>query len=123
VLQRNGVASSPYGVMVEHFFRHGTYLTSFFSVDDPIFLEEPMVRTQTWAWAPDTTTVADAPFEAVDELGDKVLGWVPFWPLGTEHREFGEVHNIPFKATRGGKESTYPEFQLKIAEFAREQKK
>jgi len=121
VIQRNGAATSPYGVMTEHFFRHGLYLTSFFSVDDPIFLEEPMVRTQTWAWAPDSITAADTPFEAVDELGDKPLGWVPFWPLGTEHREFAEVHNLPFKASQGGKESLYPEYQLKIAALAKEE--
>ena len=65
--------------------------------------------------------MADVPFEAVDELGDKPLGWVPFWPLGLQQREFAEAHNIPFKATRGGKESLYPEYQLKIAEFAREE--
>jgi hypothetical protein len=121
VIQRNGAATSPYGVMTEHFFRHGLHLTSFFSVDDPIFLEEPMVRTQTWTWAPDSLTVADIPFQSVDELGDKPLGWVPFWPLGMQQREFAEVHHIPFKATQGGKASLYPEYQLKIAEFAKEE--
>ena len=27
VIQRNGIASSPYGVMTEHIWRHGDYLT------------------------------------------------------------------------------------------------
>src|SRR5471030_1413466 len=52
VIQRNGAATSRYGVMTEHWFRHGTMLTMFWSVDDPIFLEEPMVRTHNWAWNP-----------------------------------------------------------------------
>ena len=34
--------------MTEHWFRHGTIMTMFWSVDDPIYLEEPMVRTHTW---------------------------------------------------------------------------
>src|SRR5882757_3651558 len=41
VIQRNGAATSPYGVMTEHFFRHGLYMTLFWSIDDPIFLDEP----------------------------------------------------------------------------------
>ena len=60
-------------------------------------------------------------FEAVDELGDKPLGWVPFFPLGTQHTEFAEVHNLPFKATQGGKETTYPEYMDKIKQFAQEE--
>ena len=121
VIQRNGSATSPYGVMTEHFFRHGLYMTSFFSVDDPIFLEEPMVRTHTWAWNANGNMAFGNPFESVDELGDKPLGWVPFFPLGAQQREFAEAHNIPFKATQGGKESLYPEYMLKIAEFAKEE--
>jgi hypothetical protein len=121
VYQRNGVAASPYAKMVEHFFRHGLYMTSFFTVDDPIFLEEPLARTQTWTWDPNQNLTFGNPFMSVDELGDRPLGWVPFWQLGTEPREFGEAHGIPFKATRGGKESTYPEYQAKIAELAKEE--
>ena len=109
VLQRNGVASSPYGVMTEHFFRHGLYLTSFFSVDDPIFLEEPMVRTHNWMVNTNGFMAFGNPFESVDELGDKPLGWVPFFPLGTKHTEYGEAHNLPYKATLGGKETIYPD--------------
>ena len=48
VIQRNGSATSPYGKMVEHFFRHGDIMTMVSSVDDPIYLEEPMVRSHTW---------------------------------------------------------------------------
>ena len=121
VLQRNGVPSSPYGKMVERFFRHGLYLTMFSSVDDPIYLEEPMVRTQTWAWDPSITIADLHPFEPVDELGDKPLGWVPFNALGTHHAEFGKAYNIPFQATQGGKESLYPEFQSKIDQWRKDE--
>ena len=109
VIQRNGNAASPYGVMTEHFFRHGLYMTSFFSINDPIYLEEPFVRTQTWVWNPNGNMTFGTPFEAVDELGDKPLGWVPFFPMGTIHPEYAEAHGLPFDATRGGKETIYPE--------------
>jgi hypothetical protein len=121
VYQRNGVAASPYAKMVEHYFRHGLYLSSFFTVDDPFFLEEPLARTQTWTWDPNQNLEFDRPFFSVDELGDRPLGWVPAWPLGTEPREFGEMHDLPFQATRGGKDSTYPEYQAKIAELMKEE--
>jgi hypothetical protein len=121
IIQRNGVATSPYGVMTEHWFRHGNFLTMFWSVDDPIFLEEPMVRTHNWAWNPNARMSTENPAESVDELGDKPLGWVPTYPLGTMHREFAERQKLPFKATIGGRESLYPEFMDKIKEFAQEE--
>ena len=121
VIQRNGSATSPYGKMTEHWFRHGTYMTMFWSVDDPIFLEEPMVRTHTWTWNPNGNMAFGNPFESVDELGDKPLGWVPAFPLGTTHEEFAQAHNLPYKATLGGKESLYPEYMDKIKQFAKEE--
>jgi hypothetical protein len=121
VIQRNGSATSPYGVMTEHFFRHGLYMTLFWRVDDPVFLEEPMVRTQTWTWNPNGFMGNGNPFEPVDELGDKPLGWVPFWPLGTMQTEYATVHNLPLKATLGGKDSLYPEYMDKIAQYRAEE--
>ena len=120
VIQRNGAATSPYGVMTEHFFRHGLYMTSFFSVDDPIFYEEPMVRTQTWTVEPNLFLGFGNPFESVDELGDRPLGWVPHWPLGVLQKEFAVNHSIPFRATQGGKETLYPEY-MDVIKQLREQ--
>jgi len=120
VIQRNGSAASPYGKMVEHYFRHGDLLTMFSSVDDPIYLEEPMVRSHTWRWNPNGNTALGNAFESVDELGDKPLGWVPFYPLGVTHAEFAQKVGLPFPATRGGKESLYPEYQLKIQAMMKE---
>ena len=101
VIQRNGAATSPYGVMTEHWFRHGLFMTMFWSVDDPIFLEEPMIRSHTWALnLQGFVDPLDRPFEAVDELAGKSLGWVPFFPLGTKHTEFAEVHGLPFRLWR-----------------------
>ena len=121
VIQRNGSATSPYGKMTEHFFRHGLYMTSFFSVDDPIFLEEPMVRTQNWMWDPNQFQDFAMPFESVDELADKPLGWVPHWPLGVLQKEFAETHNIPFKATQGGSATLLPEYMDTIKQLRAEE--
>jgi hypothetical protein len=116
-LQRNGVIVGPYSKMVEHFFRHGEYMTSFFSVDDPAYLEEPFVRSQTWLVNTQGNMTFGNPFEPVDELGDKPLGWVASYPLGTKPTEYAKMHDLPFEATRGGKESIYPEYMQKIQQM------
>jgi hypothetical protein len=46
---------------------------------------------------------------------------VPFYPLGVTHPEFAKKVGLPFPATRGGKESLYPEYQLKIQEMMKQE--
>jgi hypothetical protein len=121
VIRRNGTPSSAYAKVTQRFFRHGLYLVSFFLVEDPIYLEEPLGRTTQWVWDPGGNMTVGTPFEAVDELGARPLGWVPHWPLGVLQKEFAEVHNIPFEATQGGKETIYPEYQLKLAELYKQE--
>jgi len=121
VIQRNGIASSPYGVMTEHIWRHGDYLTIFTSVDDPIFLDEPFVRTSNWVRNPNGELAPPATFEVTDELGNRPLGWVPHWPLGSHQTEFAEHTGLPFEATQGGKASMYPEYMLEIQRLKMEE--
>ena len=78
-------------------------------MDDPVYLEEPMVRSNNFSLRDQTSTSGPAiPFETVDELGDKPRGWVPHWPIGTKHDEFANRFGLPFEATRGGKATLYP---------------
>jgi hypothetical protein len=114
VIQKVGVNTSPYSVMTEHFFRHGTILTSVTVIDDPIYLEEPFVRTQSWELNPNQSVAPALPWEPVDELVGKAVGWVPHYPLGTRHTEPAEKYGIPFEATLGGANTTYPEYQITI---------
>ncbi len=116
-VNRNGAPSSYRGTMVEFFTRHGNRLVHFAWVDDPVYLEEPMVRTNEYSLREEQHTGPAIPFETVDELGDKPRGWVPSWPIGTEHHEFADRFKIPFGATRGGKETLYPEYMKKIAQM------
>jgi hypothetical protein len=80
-----------------------------------------MVRSHTWRLNTNANMGFGNPFESVDELGDKPLGWVPFYPLGVTHPEFAAKVGLPFAATRGGKESLYPEYQLKIQEMMKQE--
>ena len=114
---RNGVPASFKGVMTEFWIRHGNRLTIAVWIDDPIYLEEPFVRTNDFLANPDQEVGAGAPFETVDELGDKPRGWVPSWPLGTQHTEFANRFGLPVAVTIGGKESLYPEYMKKVQEL------
>jgi hypothetical protein len=100
--------------MTEHIFRHGDYLTIFTSINDPIFLDEPFVRTTNWIRNPTGELATPQTFESTDELGDRPLGWVPHYPLGTHHPEFAEHTGLPFDVTQGGRQTLYPEYMAEI---------
>jgi len=117
VIQRNGVPSSPYARMTEFWTRHGNHLGLFTWVDDPMFLEEPMVRTTDWLWSPAQNVGVPQPFDTVDELGDRPLGWVPSYPMGTLHEDFARKNNLPFEATIGGSRTLLPEFMKTIRQM------
>ena len=119
-IRRNGVILSPYEKMVEHFIRHGLYMSVVMWIDDPIYLDEPEIRTYTEVWNPAGNLVSGEPFQAVDELGSKPLGWVPFFQLGTKHSEFAEARGLPFEVTQGGAVTMYPEYQLRVQQLLRE---
>ncbi len=120
-LQRNGIPSSPKATMVEFWTRHDTHLGVFAWYDDPTYLYEPFVRTTDWVWGADQHVGPAIPFESVDELGNKPLGWVPHWPLGTAHDEFAKRYNLPFEGTQGAPGTMYPEYVKKIEEWRRQQ--
>jgi hypothetical protein len=119
-IQRNGAPSSYKAVMTEFYVRHGDHLMMLSHVDDPVYLEEPMVRTSNWVLAPQQHVGPANPFETVDELADKPLGWVPHWPLGTRHTGFAERFGLPYEAATGGKETLYPEYAKKLRQIISE---
>jgi len=109
-INRNGPPASVRSTMTEFFVRHGRYLLLMSIVEDPVYLEEPFVRTSTWAWAPAQTVPSPVPFEIVDEMAPRPTGWVPSFPMGTRHDEFAKRFGLPFEATRGGAVTMYPEY-------------
>lgn len=113
-INRNGIPSSYRGVMTEFISVHGDLMVHLSIVDDPVYLEEPMVRSNNFRRAPNQHVGPAIPFETVDELGDRPPGWVPHWPIGTRHTEFADRFGLPFEATRGGKATLYPEYMKTI---------
>ena len=111
-LQRNGVAHSDRATMTERFIRHGNYLTVVTIVDDPIYLEEPFIRTTNWVLNPDQE-VRRTQFDVVDEVAVRRKGEVPHYLPGSPEAtrkltEFASRFKLPPGGARGGAATTYP---------------
>ena len=114
MIQRNGVPASPKATMTEHFIRHGDQLTLVTIVNDPIYLEEPFIRTSHWVRSSNIVPDQRWLFEVVDEVAGHPLGYVPHYPFGTRQDGFAIRHGLPFEATQGGKDTIYPEYEQKL---------
>jgi glyoxylase-like metal-dependent hydrolase (beta-lactamase superfamily II) len=115
-LQRNGVAHSDQATMTEHFIRHGNILTVVSIVDDPIYLEEPFIRTTNWVLNPGME-IQRTQFDVVDEVAGRQKGEVPHYLPGSldalqKLKEFASHVGLPPAAARGGAATMYPEYQL-----------
>jgi hypothetical protein len=116
-IRRNGLPQSDQTTMVEHFIRHGDLMTHVAVITDPVYLTEPLVRSQdfqvnlrggaNWLW----------PCEYVVEVADRPKGEVPHYLPGKNEflGEFPANHGVPAEAARGGAETMYPEYRKKIA--------
>ena len=109
-IRRNGLALSDRARMTERFFRHGDLLTHTSIIQDPVYLTEPLVRTNGFRL---TTLTAIDPYPcqpAVEVERDPTV--VPHHLPGRNPYlgEFAKRHNLPLDATRGGAETSLPEF-------------
>jgi hypothetical protein len=101
--------------MTEYWVRNGDLLTQVVMLFDPVYLTEPLVKSQefvrsprelpaqTWLWVCDP----------VVEIATREDGVVPAYLPG-EHPftdEFGRRWGLPEVAVRGGAVTMYPEFQ------------
>jgi hypothetical protein len=114
-IQRNGVPTSDRAALTEHFIRHGDVLTIISVVSDPVYLEEPLMRTTNYMLDLGQQ-LEPIHGEIVDEIAGRPDGYVPHHLPGAnpQLREFAARMGLPFEATRGGRDSTYPEYQLKL---------
>jgi hypothetical protein len=76
-----------------------------------VYLEEPFIRTSQWVLSSNITPDQRFVFEPVDEVAGHELGYVPHYPLGTNHAEDIRKTGIPPAAANGGKETLYPEYE------------
>jgi hypothetical protein len=95
-------------------------MTSF--IIDPIYLEEPLIRTTNWTL--DTEQVggraanefACSPLDVIDQTPGRAKHTVPHFLPGQfeQHREFQQKFNISEEAAFGGAATLYPEYASRI---------
>jgi hypothetical protein len=115
-IRRNGVPNSEKSTMIEHFIRHGNIMTHLEQWTDPVYLTEPLIRSEdfvlnerpggNWLW----------PCEYVDEIVGRSHSDVPNYLPGQSPfaGDFAYHYGIPVDAANGGAETTYPEYQAKL---------
>jgi len=118
-IRRNGIPRSDLATARVHVLKHGNYLTVAVIVYDPVYLTEPFVRTTDFVFAPQQQ-MAPWPCEVVDEV-DRPAGVVPSHLIGANPflDEFPANYGIPPEAARGGAETAYPEYMLKMKDMKR----
>jgi hypothetical protein len=100
--------------MEDRFYRHGDILTHVFIIQDPVYLTEPLVKTNGFRLLLNGR-VDPYPCESVVEI-PRPKGVVPHHLPGTNHasEEYAAKHHIPVEAARGGAETALPEFIQKM---------
>src|SRR5688572_26597797 len=136
-LRRNGVAHSDRARMTEYFLRHGDYMTVVTAVDDPLYLDEPFVRSTDYRLSEQASTrlnefggfvnggdsegfgASDVFYKCVpvDEIASE-RGAVPsFMPGANENLDmFSKRHGLPLAAALGGTATMYPEYAQRLRE-------
>ena len=114
-LRRNGLPRSDKATFTEHWIRHGNYLTVTTTITDPVFLTEPMTRSQTWILDPTQRMGRDI-CEYGPEVPKSRADYVPAHFPGTNPflHEVADAYGLPYEATRGGAETLYPEYRQKM---------
>jgi glyoxylase-like metal-dependent hydrolase (beta-lactamase superfamily II) len=134
-LRRNGIAHSDRARMLEVFVRHDDYLTLVTAVDDPLYLDEPFVRSTDFRADPRANTrlaefggfanggdgegfgASDVFFKCVptEEIAIE-RGRVPSFMPGAnaDIDMFAKRHHVPLEAALGGSATLYPEYAARL---------
>jgi cyclase len=120
-LKRNGLPESDQATMTEHFIRYGpSLMTHVTIINDPVYLTEPVIRTEefqlnlngniNWLW----------PCEYVLEVTARPKGEVPNYLPGQNPflKEFSVRWHTPEAAASGGAAEMYPEYRFNMTKIS-----
>jgi hypothetical protein len=117
--RRENIPASDELTLIEHYIKRGNLLTHISVTEDPIFLAEPLIRSQEFTIVADPNSFnAFWPCEYVEE-GERPRGEVPSYFHGENPwaTEYAATHNLPLEATLGGAETIYPEYQTRLKQL------
>lgn len=108
-LRRNGVPRSDQAEHQEHIIIHEEHMTIIAAIRDPLYLDEPFVRTTNYRMNPQFR-IDPYPCEPAVEI-ERERGFVPHYLPGKNpfYGEYAERYGISIEDTLGGASTMYPE--------------
>ena len=114
--RRENLPASDEVTVIEHFIRHGDLMTHISVTEDPVYLEEPLIKSEDFNLNPNPNNFTPLwPCEYIEE-GESDVTAVPssFHGENPYVSEYAATHNLPQEATLGGAETMYPEYREKM---------
>jgi hypothetical protein len=113
--RRENIPSSDEATTIEHWVRNGNVWTHISVTDDPVFLDEPLIKSEDFTLSASTNFNPFWPCEYIDE-GERARGAVPHYLPGENPwvAEYAATHNLPQEATLGGAAQMYPEYRARL---------
>jgi hypothetical protein len=113
--RRENLPSSDEVTMIEHWVRNGNVWTHISVTEDPIFLAEPLIKSEDLTLNPSPNFNPFWPCESIEE-GERPRGQVPHYLPGTNPwvAEYAAIHKLPQEVTLGGPEQMYPEYRTRM---------
>ena len=114
--RRENLPASDESTVIEHFIRHGDLMTHVSITEDPVFLEEPLIKSEDFNLVANPNTFNPFwPCEYIEE-GETVPGVVPSYFAGENPwvPEYAATHNLPQEVTLGGAMTMYPEYRQRM---------
>ena len=115
-VRRNGLPESDLATLTEHFIRHGDNLSHISIVTDPVYLTEPLIKSEDFALNINQNINWLWPCEYVVEVEGRPRGAVPNYLPGQNPfiSEYANMYHLPLVAALGGPATMYPEFEKEI---------
>ena len=114
--RRENIPASDEATVIEHYIRRGNMLTHISVTEDPVFLDEPLIKSEEFALNPDPNAFNPFwPCEYIEE-GEHARGEVPSYFPGENPwiAEYAATHDLPQEATLGGAVTMYPEYRARL---------
>lgn len=110
-MRRNGLAASDQATMTDYFVRNGDHLTNVTVTEDPVFLSEPLVRSNDYSRQPVDHAAWLYACDDGEQILDRAPDYVPHYQFGKQQfaREFAQKYGLPPAAGLMGAASMYPE--------------
>ena len=114
--RRENLPASDESTVIEHFIRHGDLVTHISVTEDPVYLAEPLIKSEDFSLVPNPNNFTPFwPCEYIEE-GEVQPGVVPSYMPGENPwmAEYAATHNLPQEVTLGGPETMYPEYRERM---------